>query len=163
MLHFPTMKKRTFIVAFTTALIILAAAGFFSGRHIYLHDELPRTDENIAGEWFFRKFHATNVDPQIDDEWTDIYPAEEHNTFFTLHFDANYGECTKCKHEDAQIVHTWAYYWNLANDTLTLWNKYDCEEFRIGKLTRSHLVLVIRRTNLQGQTYESTYYYERCR
>lgn len=155
------MKIRIYVLA--TALLILAEVGFFAGRHIYLHGERPRTNENIAGEWFFRKLHATNVDPQVDDEWTDIYPVEEHNTFFTLHFDTNDWKCTKCKHEDAQIVHSWAYYWDLLDDdTLVLWNKYDWEEFRIDRLTRSQLVLVIRRVNLQGQTYESTYYYDRC-
>ncbi len=35
------------------------------------------------------------------------------------------------------------------------------EEYRIEKLTRSQLVLVIRRENLHGETCESTYYYER--
>lgn len=154
------MKKRIYPLA--AALLVVAAAGFFSGRHIYLHGELPRTVENIAGEWFFRQFHTTNVDPQADDQWTDDYPTGEYNTFFTLHFDTNDWECTKCKHEDAQIVHSWAYYWDLLDDdTLVLWNKYDWEEFRIDRLTRSQLVLVIRRENMRGETCESTYCYER--
>lgn len=153
------MKIRTYV--FATALLILAEVGFFAGRHIYLHGQRPRTVENITGEWFLRKFHATNVDPQVDDEWTDDFPTEERGTYFTLCFDTNGLGCIKFKYEGPQMVDAWQYFWCLSGDTLVRWNQYDCEEFRIDRLTRSQLVLVIRRVNLQGETYESTYYYER--
>ena len=150
------------ICLFATALIVLAAADYFSEPYACLQDvELPRTVENISGEWFFRKLHATNVDPQIDDEWTDDFPTEEHGIFFTLRFDEGGFGCIKLKHEGPRIVHAWFYCWSLSDDTLILSNDWEDEAYRIETLTYSQLVLVIRRVNLQGETYESTYYYER--
>jgi len=159
------MKKRTY--SFAALLLILVAAGFFLGRHIYLHRELPRTVENIAGEWFLRKVHVCNVDPAPDpdpdweNEWTDDFPTEEHDIFFTLCFDTGGLGCIKFKYEGPQKVDAWQYFWCLSGNTLVRWNRWEYDEYRIDRLTRSQLVLVIRRENLHGETYESTYYYER--
>ncbi len=167
------MKKRTYSLA--ALLLILVAAGFFLGRHIYLHRELPRTVENMAGEWFLRKFRACNVNPTPDtdttpdadsgpdseDEWTVDFPTEDHDIYMTAVFDAGGYGCLEIKHEGPRIVHAWYYHWALCGDTLVRSDERESEEYRIEKLTRSQLVLVIRRENLHGETCESTYYYER--
>ncbi len=167
------MKKRIYWLA--TALLVLAAVGFFLGRHIYLHRELPPTVENISGEWFLRKLHACNVDPTPDtdttpdadagpdseDEWTVDFPTEDHDIYMTAVFDAGGYGCLEIKHEGPRIVHAWYYHWALCGDTLVRSDEQESEEYRIEKLTRSQLVLVIRRENLHGETCESTYYYER--
>ncbi len=156
-------------------LLILVAAGFFLGRHIYLHHELPRTVENISEEWFLRKVHACNVDPTPDtdttpdadagpdseDEWTVDFPTDDHDIYMTAVFDVGGYGCLEIKHEGSRIVHAWYYHWALCGDTLVRSDERENEAYRIEKLTRSQLVLVIRRENLHGETCESTYYYER--
>lgn len=153
------MKKRIYWLA--AALLVLAAAGFFAGRHIYLHGERPRTVENIAGEWFLRTLHAYNVDTESDDEWTEDFPTKEHDIYMTSLFDAGGYGVIEMKHEGPRIVYVDYSHWTLLNDTLVWSNRWDDDEYRIEKLTRSQLVLVVRRENLRGETYESTYSYER--
>ncbi|MCM1300405.1 MAG: hypothetical protein NC250_07150 [Alistipes senegalensis] len=153
------MKKRIYWLA--AALLVVAAAGFFSGWHIYLHGERPRTVENITGEWFLRQYHAHNVDLETDDAWTVDFPTDDHDIYITVLFDAGGFGCIEMKHEGSRIVHASYYHWALADDTLVRSNEWENDEYRIEKLTRSELVLVIRRENLRGETYESTYYYTR--
>lgn len=153
------MKKRIYPLA--AALLVLAAAGFFAGRRIYLHRELPRTVENMAGEWYLRKVHAHNVNPAQTDEWTQDFPTDDHDIYMTELFDAGGCGCLELKHEGPRIVHANYYRWELSADTLSRTNERETEKYRIEKLTRSQLVLVIRRENLRGETYESTYYYVR--
>ena len=153
------MKKWIYPVA--AAFVVLAAAGFFAGRHIRLHSERPRTVENIAGEWFLRKLCATNIDFETGDDWTVDFPTEDDGIFFTERFDMGGHGCIEMKHEGPRIVHVRYSHWALLGDTLVRSNEWETEEYRIEKLTRSQLVLVIRRRNQQGETYESTYCYER--
>ncbi len=161
MLHLRTMKRRTFILVFTIELLVLAAV-CGSLLHRYRHRELPRTVENIAGEWFLRKFQVHSLDGKEED-WTEEFPWGDRKTHLSKLFDAGGRGCIDIKYEDNRIVFAKYYHWTSDSDSLWLEHEEDDSyllKYRIEKLTRTQFVLVELCENDYGK-FEWTLTYDR--